>query len=66
MGFCEALEPKEEPWEDRDRTEVAVEGFLIFNWGGAVEDRMERVMVPAPSELLVLSELILKGLHIVS
>ena len=64
MGFCEALEPKDDPPEDLDRTD---EGFrCIFNNccrsnGGAVEERTARVKVPVPSELLVPSgeELIL-------
>ena len=64
MGFCEALEPKDDPPEDLDRTD---DGFrCIFNSccrsnGGAVEERTARVKVPVPSELLVPSgdELIL-------
>ena len=64
MGFCEALEPKDDPPEDLDRTD---DGFrCIFNSccrsnGGAVDERTARVKVPVPSELLVPSgdELIL-------
>ena len=59
MGFCEALDPKDDP-EDRDRTE-ATEDLRIFNTGrstgGAVEDRIDRAITVMPSELLVLSEL---------